>query len=285
MIGRAGERLCLLACGLILSIGAALGAAGVHAQADGTAEAKQTSRLIELGPGDTVSLQVYGQPDMASSIYVSDDGTLPVPLVGSVPVAGLSPSEASTRIERALKDGGFLVDPHVTLTVVMSRSQRVSVLGQVGAPGRYPVESTTSIFDLLAQAGGVLTETSSDLIYIIRPEKDGTTTRYPVDLKALADGKTTLPVRGLRGGDTVMVPRAEQFYINGEVMAPNKYRLESGMTVFQAIARAGGVTPRGSDSRVEIKRKEADGSYKTLKAKLSDPVKADDVIRVKESIF
>jgi polysaccharide biosynthesis/export protein len=240
-------------------------------------------RIIQLGPGDSVSIQVYGQPDMATVVYVSDDGTIPVPLAGPVQIAGLSPSQASQRIEKALKDGMFLVDPHVTLTVTVSRSQRVSVLGQVGKPGLYPIESNTTIFDLLAMAGGAL-ETGSEEIFLLRPDASGTLQRYPINLKGLDSSKNAVPEQALRGGDSILVPRAEQFYIYGEVTSPNKYRVEPEMTVIQAIARAGGVTPRGSERRVDIKRL-IDGKYVTVKAKLNDVVKADDVIRVKESIF
>jgi polysaccharide export outer membrane protein len=83
----------------------------------------------------------------------------------------------------------------------------------------------------------------------------------------------------------VLVPTAPQLYIYGEVTAPGKFKVEPGMTVVQAIARAGGVTQRGSANRVVIKRRKADGTYETTKAALSDLVQADDVIRVKESIF
>ena len=239
--------------------------------------------IIQLGPGDSVSIQVYGQPDMATTVYVSDDGTIPVPLAGPVQIAGLSPSEASKRIEKALKDGMFLVDPHVTLTVTVSRSQRVSVLGQVGKPGLYPIESNTTIFDLLAMAGGAL-DTSSEEIFLLRTDASGTLQRYPINLKGLDSSKNAIPDQALRGGDSILVPKAEQFYIYGEVTSPNKYRVEPDMTVIQAIARAGGVTPRGSERRVDIKRL-VDGKYVNVKAKLNDAVKADDVIHVKESIF
>jgi polysaccharide export outer membrane protein len=241
------------------------------------------SRIIQLGPGDSVGIQVYGQPDMTTVVYVSDDGTIPVPLAGPVQIAGLSPAEASKRIEKALKDGMFLIDPHVTLTVTVSRSQRVSVLGQVGHPGVYPIESTTTIFDLLALAGGSL-ETGSEDIFLLRTDANGTLQRYPINLKGLDSAKSAIPELALRGGDSILVPRAEQFYIYGEVTAPNKYRIEREMTVVEAIARAGGVTPRGSERRVDIKRL-VDGKYVTVKAKLNDPVRADDVIHVKESIF
>jgi polysaccharide biosynthesis/export protein len=241
-------------------------------------------RIIELGPGDSVSIQVYGQPDMATTVYVSDDGTIPVPLAGPVQIAGLSPAEASQRIEKALKDGKFLVHPQVTLTVMVSRSQRVSVLGQVGKPGVYPIESNTTIFDLLAMAGGAL-ETGSDEIFLLRKDASGTLQRYPINLKGLDNAKNAIPAQALRGGDSILVPKAEQFYIYGEITSPKKYRVEPGMTVVQAIAVAGGVTVRGSERRVDIKRLVADGKYVTVKAKLNDLVKPDDVIHVKESIF
>jgi polysaccharide biosynthesis/export protein len=247
------------------------------------AQSASPSRIIQLGPGDSVNIQVYGQPDMNTTVYVSDDGTIPVPLAGSVQVAGMSPAEASQKIEKALKDGKFLVKPQVTLAVLVSRSQRVSVLGQVGHPGLYPIESNTTIFDLLALAGGAL-DTSADEIFLLRPDAAGNVQRYPINLRGLDDANKSIPTQGLHGGDSVFVPRAEQFYIYGEVTAPNKYRVEEQMTVIQAITRAGGVTPRGSERRVDIKRL-SNGNYVTIKAKLNDLVKPDDVIHVKESIF
>jgi polysaccharide export outer membrane protein len=240
--------------------------------------------LLQLGPGDSVSIQVYGQPDLSTTVYVGDDGTVSVPLAGNIQVAGLSPAQASSRIEAALKTGKILVDPHVTLTVTQTRSQRVSVLGQVGTPGRYPVESNTTIFDLLAQAGGI-TAAGSDIVYIIRLDKDGKEIRYPVDLKGLANGSGSIHAMSLQGGDSVFVPKAEQFSIYGEVTTPGRYRVEAGMTVIEAIAKAGGITLRGSQRRVEIKREQANGSYSTVKAKLGDLVQPDDVVQVKESIF
>jgi polysaccharide biosynthesis/export protein len=251
-----------------------------------TTPSPQTSarKLLVLGPGDSVTIQVYGQPDMSSTVTVADDGTIPVALVGSVQVNGLSPSEAERRTEKALIDGKFLIDPHVTVSVVQSRSQRVSVLGEVGSPGRYPIESNTTIFDLLAQAGGAK-DTSSNIVFLLRTDETGKINRYPIDLRDLADGKSAHAAQVLKGGDSIVVPRAPQFYIFGEVNAPNMYRIEPGMTIVQAIARAGGVTPRGSRRRFELRRKDSNGVEHEVKGKLSDPVLPDDVIRVKESIF
>ena len=242
------------------------------------------TRLLQLGPGDSVAIQVYGQPDMNATVYISDDGTIPVPLVGAVQVGGLSPGEAARKVEAAFRDGKFLVDPHVTIIVTQSRSQRISVLGEVGTPGRYSIESNETIFDVLAQAGGAK-ETAADVVYLLRPDKSGQIERIPINLKGLTDNQRVMPTQPLQGGDSIYVPRAEQFYIFGEVTAPNMYRIEPGMTVTQAIARAGGVTARGSRKRVEIRRQGPDGRERAYSAKPDEPVQANDVLRVKESIF
>ena len=93
------------------------------------------------------------------------------------------------------------------------------------------------------------------MLIILRPDANGGTTRLPVDLKGFADPSQPLPTLSLRGGDSVFVPRAPDFYIYGEVRSPNKYRFEPGMRVLQAIAKGGGPTEKGSTRRVEIKRK------------------------------
>lgn len=256
----------------------------VPAQAGVPTAANAVSPLSALGPGDSVTLHVFGQPDMDTVLGVADDGTIRIPLAGSVEVGGLSAESAARRVEKAFKDGGYFVDPHVTLTVTQSLSQRVSVLGEVKLPGRYPVDARTTIIDLLAQAGGE-TEFGSDTVYVLRTDAAGSVKRYPVNLKGLADASASAPTQLLRAGDSVYVPRAEQFYILGEVQKPSMYKLEPNLTVLQAISLAGGVTPKGSDRRVEIKRAGKDGQQVVIKPKPNDFVQPDDVIRVKESIF
>jgi polysaccharide biosynthesis/export protein len=241
--------------------------------------------LQTLGAGDAVSVEVYGRPELATKTNVADDGTLTVPLAGAVQVAGLSPARAGQRIAAAFREGRYLLNPQVTVSFTEeARGQQVSVLGAVKSPGRFTVGSRTTVLDVLAQAGGI-TEDGAGVVVLLRPDRAGKITRYAIDLKGLTQAKTAVPTLTLRGGDSLFVPPAEQFYIHGEVRAPNMYRLEPGMTVVQAISRGGGVTPRGSDSRIEIKRRRADGSYATSSAELGDTLQADDVIRVKERIF
>jgi polysaccharide export outer membrane protein len=240
--------------------------------------------LLPLCAGDVVNVQVYGRPELTTTTYVADDGAITMPLAGAVQVAGLAPVAAAQEIAAAFLRGQLLRNPQVTLFVTQSRSQQVSVLGEVRSPGRFVVESTTSLLDLLAQAGGT-NERSGDTVFVIRPDDAGKLERHTVNLKGLTDGQYTLQFLALRAGDTVFVPPAEQFYIYGEVQAPNMYRLEPEMTVLQAISRSGGLTSLASKRRIEIKRRSTDGTMVTAKVDLEERVRADDVIYVKEGLF
>lgn len=245
--------------------------------------APDVRHMSQLGPGDSVSIQVFGQPD-ATNVYVGDDGTISVPLAGNIQVAGASPVEAAARVTKALKDGGYFIDPHVTIIVTQPRSQLVSVLGEVQSSGRYPISPRTTIVDLLAQAGGVK-ETASDVGYVLRSDDNGHISRYPVKLNGLTDIKDVLPTQTLLGGDSLVVPRAERYYVYGEVTTPGTYRIEPGMTVIQGIARAGGINERGSERRIQVKRLGKKGQYEVVNVKPGEPIQTDDIIRVKESIF
>jgi len=240
--------------------------------------------LMQLGAGDLVRLQVAGRPELSSTLYVSDDGTVAAPLAGRVFVAGKSPADAAQAIANALRAGQYLVNPQVSLVLDKFQSQRISILGEVRSPGRIKLESHTTVFDALAEAGGT-TELAADRVFVMRAGADGDVTRLAVQLRNSAGAASTALETSLRAGDAVYVPKAEQFYIYGEVNAANAYRLETDMTVVQAISRGGGITSRGSLRRVEIQRHAVNGSVISFDASLSDRVQADDVIRVKERLF
>jgi polysaccharide biosynthesis/export protein len=105
--------------------------------------------------------------------------------------------------------------------------------------------------------------------------RDGKEQRVPLLGKSFA----------LKGGETVHVERAPVFYIHGEVTRSGAYRVEPNMTVMQAIAAGGGITPRGSDRRLKLRRVDADGKLVERDASLKDTIKADDVVFVKEALF
>jgi polysaccharide export outer membrane protein len=258
--------------------------APLSAQAQDKAAALPARPLLPLGVGDVLNVLVYGRPELTTTTYVADDGTITMPLAGPVQIAGLSPAAAAEAVAAVYSRAQLLRNPQITILLMQSRSQQVSVLGEVRAPGRFPVDSTMSVLDLLAAAGGT-TETSADTVFVLRPGEAGNLDRHPVSLRGLEDGRQPLQFLVLRGGDTVFVPPADQFYIYGEVQAPNMYRLEPEMTVLQAISRSGGLTGLATTRRIDVERRAEDGTVAAVKLKLTDRVQPNDVIRIREGRF
>jgi polysaccharide biosynthesis/export protein len=275
------QRLICAACAaLVLAANAA-----VAAEATGAVAPAAQPPLLLIGPGDQVKIDVFGNPDLTTTINVADDGSIRMPLAGVVTVSGQSPPEAARRIEEALKSGQFLINPQVTLTVVQSLSYRVSVLGEVAKPGRYPIESHATVLDMIALAGGI-TEKGSDRIYILRTDSSGVRQRIPVEMGGIvaSQGASSASIETLQAGDTLVVPKGT-FLITGQVALPGEYRIEGDMILFEAIARAGGVTPLGSSSRVEVRRRGPNDQIVEVKSKKNLRIEPGDMIRVKERIF
>jgi polysaccharide biosynthesis/export protein len=225
----------------------------------------------KLGIGDAVRVTVHQQADLTTDARVSERGTIAMPLVGEVKVAGLSAQQAAAQIASGLKNGKFLKNPQVNVAVTTVRSRQVSVLGHVARPGRYPLDDTSSqLSDVIAAAGGI-TATGTQRVTVLRGGKEQSVDVFkPYTLKA---------------GDTVNVDRAPVVYIYGEVSRSGAYPIVPDMTVMQAIAAGGGITPRGSERRLKLRRSSGDGKYVETDARLQDRVKADDVIFVKEALF
>ena len=226
----------------------------------------------KLGPGDTVHVTVFQQPDLTTDARINERGSIEMPLVGGIKLAGLSTTEAAKAISDALKEGQYLKQPQVAVALTTVRSRQVSMLGLIVRPGRYPLEEAhTKLPDLVAAAGGIAAGGSEE-ITIIRDGKSEKVSALSKDFE-------------LKGGDTVYVERAPVFYIYGEVVHSGAYPVKAGMTVMQAISIGGGITPRGSENRIKLRRVAADGKTREYDANLVDTIKADDVIFVKESLF
>ena len=228
----------------------------------------QTQRL---GVGDAVRVTVFQQPDLTTEARINDRGTIAMPLVGDVKVAGLSQAEAAKSIAESLKNGKILKNPQVSVSITTLRSRQVSVLGHVARPGRIALDETSSqLTDVIAASGGIASG-GSDIVTVLRDGKE-----HKVNV---------LKPFELQGGETIHVDRAAVVYIYGEVTRGGAYPLVPDMTVLQAIAAGGGITPRGSERRLKLRRPSGNGKYVETDAKLQERVKADDVIFVKEALF
>jgi polysaccharide export outer membrane protein len=226
-----------------------------------------------LGPGDVVKISVYNNPDLTTETRVSASGFITFPLVGQVAVSGLPTAAAEKKLAQLLVSGGFVKNPQVNMIVTVLQSQQVSVLGQVGRPGRYPLDGSRSVLDVLALAGGVSADGGD------------TVTKDVIDVAELVRTSNMKSDLDLSGNDVVYVERAPRFYIYGEVQRPGMFRIERSMTVLQALASGGGLTPRGTERGLRIKRRDAEGKLQILEAKYDDLVQNDDVLYVRESLF
>jgi polysaccharide export outer membrane protein len=238
---------------------------------------------LPLGASDVIKVTVYNNPDLTTETRVSDNGSITFPLIGNVPVAGLAPAAAEQKIAALLESGGFVKKPQVNVLVTMQQSQLVSVLGQVNRPGRYPIDGKRSVLDLLALAGGVATD-GSETVSLIR-KRDGKASREQIDVVDMVRNGDLSHDYELAGNDVLFVERAQRFYIYGEVQRPGVFRLERAMTVLQALSTGGGLTPRGTERGVRIKRRDAQGHLQVIQAKHDDLIQSDDVVYVQESLF
>jgi polysaccharide export outer membrane protein len=242
----------------------------------------QASELL-LGGGDVVKISVFNNPELSTETRVSEAGFLTMPLIGQVQVAGLSSADAEKQIAAKLESGGFVRKPQVNLLVSVLSSQQVSVLGQVNRAGRFVIDGRRTVLDLLALGGGVSVD-GGDVVTLIR-KRGNQTTKDTIDVVDLMRGGDLKGDFEVQGGDIVYVDRAPRFYIYGEVQRPGALRLERQMTVLQALSAGGGLTVRGTERGIRIKRRDAAGKIQTLEAKQDDLVQSDDVIYVKESLF
>lgn len=238
----------------------------------------------QLGPGDSIRVTTYNNPDLTTDAVIAEDGSIPFPLIGRVTVGGLTKAAAEQRISSLLIERGVLRQAEINIAVTQYRSQQVSVLGAVERPGKYPISAATTVLDVLAEAGGVA-EDGSWSIRLVQQQPDGQSVQRDIDLNHLvASGKSSVDLR-VRNGDVIFVDARPVFYIYGEVQKPGAYPLQRDMTVRQAIAAGGGLTIRGTERGVRVSRPGKKGAVEMKRARLGDPLKAGDVVHVKESLF
>ena len=168
--------------------------------------------------------------------------------------------------------------------IVYVHAREVSVLGQVNRPGKYSVvEGVRNVVEFLSVAGGI-NPTGADVVTVIT-YRAGELVRKEIDVDDLFHSADTSSNFELAAGDMIYVPRAPMVYVYGEVQRPGTFRLERNMTVAQALAVSGGITLRGTERGMQVKRRNAAGVLEIIPVKAGDLLLRDDVLFVKESLF
>jgi polysaccharide export outer membrane protein len=246
-----------------------------------------------VGPQDRLAITVFDEPTLTKTVTVDSDGSFDFPLIGRVKAGGMPVRQIAAELKKRLgPPNGFLVNPQVNIEVETYRSQVVYVNGQVRIPGAVPLKGAMTIMDVLAQAGSPTAEAGSYVEVYRKPV--GQSTDGPIDpskapapplrvmMEDLRNGRAQAILLG--DGDTLNVPKAQTFIVNGFVRTPNTYVLEGEVTVQKALAMAGGVTERGAQSRTKIQRM-VNGRLVEIRAKMTDLVQANDTLVVPQRFF
>ncbi len=246
-----------------------------------------SSQGYRVGEGDLLKIMVYDHPDLTSIVRITGAGKVNLPLIGETSVAGLTVPNIEEKVINLLSDG-FLVTPHVSVFIQEYKSKKVIVMGEVNKPGLVELRGDATLIEVLSKVGGI-TEKAGEILYLQRKRAeagesldDGEQKKMAVELNSLLEGEDSFANISVFEGDSLYVPRAAFFYVNGEVQKPGPYKITKGLTVLQAITVAGGITDYALKEKIEITRKTKEGET-TVKAMMEEPVLPEDIIFVPES--
>lgn len=273
---------------LALSLCIALPAGPALAQSAGKGSA------YRIGPRDLLEIRVFETQDLNVSRRVSDEGTINLPLVGDIPVSGMTETEAAQRIKGVL-ESKVLNRASVSVQVLEYRSRPISVIGAVNQPGSLALSGRWTLLEAITSAGG-LNETNGGVIYVLRRADNGLSDQISIsvhDLMVRADPRVNIPIFP---GDLINIPIAVEVtvYCMGEVKNPGALTFKSSerISLLTAVARAGGLTDRAG-RKIVLKRgsrgraSELIVDYRRiLDGKEPDvELQQGDVLFVKESFF
>jgi len=156
-----------------------------------------------IGPSDRISVATYNEDDFSiPELRVDTAGNVNMPLIGRVTAAGKTSEDLGHEIATAYRAGGYLQNPSVTVNIVESVSQTVTVDGEVIQPGIYNLTGPTTLLDAIAMSRGTTRTARTDEIAIFRVI-DGTQKAAKFDLDAIRLGE--MPDPTLQGNDVVVV--------------------------------------------------------------------------------
>lgn len=162
----------------------------------------QADRNYLLGPGDRISVVVYGQADMSlDSVIISPEGLVSMPLIGPVKAVGTTAANLADGIEATLRPA-YLRNPRVTVNVLEYTSKQVTVTGQVTTPGVITIFGNSDLSTVLAKAGGPAQLAKLNEVIVVR-ERDGERLAARFDIRAISQGSMPDPV--IYGGDKIFV--------------------------------------------------------------------------------
>jgi polysaccharide export outer membrane protein len=269
-----------------------------------------------LGAGDRLQVSVFNVPEYSGEYQVLVDGTLNLPIVGSLNVADLTITQTTELISRQYAP--FLRRPIVTVSLIAPRPLEIAIAGEVRSPGSYLVEVAggqqfPTVTQAVQLAGGI-TRAAQVRQVQLRRFYQGQEQRYNIDLWRLLQNADLAQDLTLRDGDTLYIPRTNEINpLETRVLADSSFAGEEqsievavvgggnspgghslqegaveraagegltgqgGQRVTGAIASAGGITPLANIRNVELRRTTRDGTTQTLEVNLWDLLQSGNV--------
>jgi polysaccharide export outer membrane protein len=248
-----------------------------------------------VGPRDLLEVRVLELPELNVERRVSDSGVIELPLLGGLPVTGLTATQIRSRLEATLLEK-YVNRANVSVVVKEFANKPVSVLGAVLRPGSLAISGRWTLMTAITSAGG-LTDRAGSRILVLRRADNGLSDALEIRTDDLFQNATELWNIPIQPADVInVVPRTTiTVFCLGEVTAPGALQFDSEdrLSLLSVIARAGGLSDRASSS-IRVKRRGPDGKdvetvvdfKRIVSGKDPDlPIEANDVIVVKESFF
>jgi polysaccharide export outer membrane protein len=248
-----------------------------------------------IGSKDLLEIRVLEIPELNLERRVTDAGTIDLPLIGQISVAGKTATEARAQLEDLLR-ATYVNRANVSFVVKEFANSPVSVVGAVTKPGSLSLSGRWSLLQAISAAGG-LDQTAGRRIFVLRRSDNGLSDTLEIRRDDLLQATSAMWNIPIFPGDVVNIPSRStvKVFCLGEVKQPGALEFDSDdrISLLSVIAKAGGLTDRASRT-ILIKRKGPDGkdvetkvNYKAVIAgKEPDPaLKADDVVVVQESFF
>lgn len=177
-------------------------AQGVSTPPTSSASTNVATADYVIGPLDSLSINVWKEPDLTATLPVRPDGKISMPLLDDVQAAGLTPTQLAQSLTEKLKK--FVADPRVTVVVAAINSKRVYLVGEVSHSGPTPMTPNMTVLQALSSAG--LTQfANTKKIYVLRTV-NGRQEKMPVDYRKLVKGEDISHNYVLQPGDTIVVP-------------------------------------------------------------------------------
>ena len=257
----------------------------------------------KIGAYDILSITIYEEKDLSvEALRVAADGTISFPLIGRIGVADLTTFEVEKMIARKLAEGEYLLQAHVSVLVTKYESRKYSALGALKTPGSYALQAQERLLDGISKAGGIDPADPGEKqeAMVIRTLNASLPNESKivinVDLQGLLKGTDQFSNIYLADQDVVYVPKANYFYIIGEVKQPGAFAFtKKNISIIEAISMAGGFTPIADRNKTRIIRIE-NGVEKIYDVKVDAitqagrmiqavPIKQNDLIVVPVSFF